>query len=326
MAPLQNAGQQVASTQCPFLVEETAQCCRLAPFRKLVPSRDIATEDQCCSTPHWRSCEWVPQIHAGTGDRCPYLNEILACSCAAAPSSKLIPRTRLAVRRCRGDSHRYCDFFLERARPRRAIGASDPAVPQPGRPPGAAGIPIAPHVALAPNHMWLDVGPDGSCHVGVDAFLVRVLGAIDDVNFLSSYGPGSPRVALTVAGAALPLAFPRRVEITRANHALRSHPDSLAVDPYGRGWLYEGWLLTSQARSAVDTRTVPLRRGPNAEAWMAAEVRRLSQHVHATVSRHGSHLGPVLNDGGEVCGGLPQHLRRAELLEVFSLFFSGAAP
>lgn len=322
MTPRQKTGR-VASTRCPFLVEETAQCCRLAPFRKLVPSRDIATEDQCCSTGAWRSCAWVPQGIA-PGDRCPFLDELTVCSCAAAPSSKRIPRTRLAVRRCLGDSHRYCDFFLERVRPLPPAGTSG-RVPRDCLPAGAAGIPIAPGVALASNHMWLDVGSDGSCHVGVDAFLIRVLGPVDDVNFLSSYGPGLASVALTVGSTTLPLAFPRPFAITRVNSALRCHLDSLTVDPYGRGWLYEGHRLKPHGRTAIRNQTAGMLEGPEAEAWMASEVGRLSRHVHTILSRRGSHLGPVLADGGEVALPLPQHLERAELLEVFSLFFSGVS-
>lgn len=332
------AAPQVASTRCPFLVEETAQCCRLAPFQKLVPGHDIAKQDQCCSSEAWRSCAWVPQCGARPNDRdratqpvagpdgrCPFLDEILACSCAAGPSSKLIPRTRLAVRRCLGDSHRYCEFFLERARPSPSADPGRHAAPPDWLPPGADRIPIAPGVALAPNHMWLDVGPDGSCHVGVDAFLVRVLGAVDDVIFLSARGRGSPNVVLTVAGTTLPLVFPRPIDITGVNRALRRHLDNLTGDPYGRGWLYEGWTLKPHGRTGVEARTAGLLRGPDAEAWMVSEVKRLSRHVHTIASRRSSHLGPVLADGGEVSAALAQHLERPDLLEVFSLFFTGGS-
>ncbi len=336
MTPHQKEGPQVASTRCPFLVEVNAQCCRLAPFRKLVPIRDIAMQDQCCSTDAWRSCAWVPrrdapldrrdqaaQPVAGSGDPCPFLDEIFACSCAAAPC-KLIPRTPLAVRSCLADSHRYCEFFLERACPRPPAATGGRAASPDGRPLGAAEIPVAPGVALAPNHMWIDEGPDGSCHVGVDAFLARVLGAVDEVTFLSACGPGAPSLVLTVAGTTLPLVFPQPLDITGVNRALRRHLDNLTDDPYGRGWLYEGWSLKPHRGTGVAARTVRLRRGPDAETWMASEVRRLLQHVQAIASRRSSHLGPVAGDGGEVSSALAQHLERTELLEVFSLFFSGA--
>jgi len=333
MTQRQEERPQVASTRCPFLVEVPAQCCRLAPYRKLVPGSDIAKQDQYCSSGAWKSCAWVPQRGAqldggnqatqplaGPCHRCPFLDEIPACSCAAAPSSKLIPRTQLAVSRCRGDSHRYCDFFLDRACPRPSVDTSGRAAPL-----GTAGIPIAPGVAFAPNHMWLDVGSDGSCHVGVDAFLVRVLGAVDEVTFLSACGPGSPSLVLTVAGTTLALVFPQPIDITRVNSALRRHLDSLTADPYGRGWLYEGWSLQPHGRTGVEARTVGLLRGPDAETWMASEVRRLLRHVQTMLSRRSSHLGPVANDGGEVSAALAQHLERAELLEVFNLFFTGAS-
>ena len=338
MTQRQEAGQQVASTRCPFLVEVNAQCCQLAPFRKLVPGLAIAEQDQRCSSDAWRSCAWVlqrgmplsdsdPATPPATcpGERCPFLDEIVACSCATAPSSKLIPRTLLAVSRCIGDSHRYCEFFLERACPRPPLDAGGRGAPRDWPPLGASGIPIPPGVALAPNHMWLDVGSDGSCHVGVDAFLVRVLGGVDDVTFLSACGPGSPSLVLTVAGTTLPLVFPQPIDITGVNGTLRRHPGDLTSDPYGCGWLYEGRPLRLPGRTGVDTRTVGLLRAPDTETWMASEVERLSRLVHTILSRRSGHLGPMSADGGTVSEALAQHLERAELLEVFSLFFTGGA-
>lgn len=338
MTQRQEADQQATSTRCPFLVEVTAQCCRLAPFRKLVPALAIAEQDQRCSSDAWRSCAWVLQRGTPLSDRdratrpvagprewCPFLDEMLACSCATAPSSKLIPRTLLAVSRCLGDSHRYCEFFLERACPHPRPDAGGHGAPSDWLPLCAAGIPIPPGVALAPNHMWLDVGSDGSCHVGVDAFLARVLGAVDEVTFLSACGPGSPSVVLTVAGTTLPLVFPQPLDITGVNGALRRHPDGLTSDPYGRGWLYEGRTLRLPGRTGVDARTVGLLRAPDTETWMASEVERLSRLVHTILSRRGGHLGPISADGGGVSEGLAQHLTRAELLEVFSVFFAGGS-
>jgi hypothetical protein len=171
--------------------------------------------------------------------------------------------------------------------------------------------------------MWLDVGPDGSCHVGVDAFLVRVLGAVDEVTFLSACGPGSPSLVLTAAGATLQLVFPKPLDITGVNGALRRHPDSLTSDPYGRGWLYEGRTLGLRDGTGVDARTSGLLRDPDVEAWMASEVARLTLLVHDILSRRGGRSGSVLADGGAVSLALAQHLTRAELLEVFSLFFTG---
>ncbi len=58
---------------------------------------------------------------------------------------------------------------------------------------------------------------------------------------------------------------------------------------------------------------------------MASETQRLSRLVHDILSRRSGQLGPVAADGGEVSEALAQHLERTELLEVFSLFFSGGS-
>ena len=310
MTRRQETGRRTASVRCPFLVEGTALGCGLAPFRKLVPGQAVAEHDQCCSSKTWRSCALIREHSASVDDDdrneavCPFLEETPVCSCAAASSSKLIPRTSTAVDRCLGDSHRYCDVFLEN-----------------GARPAAAGIAVPRGLAIAQNHMWLDVGPDESCHVGVDAFLIRVLGTVDEVIFLSSCGVSSPSVALTVAGATLMLVFPQVLQITRVNRALQRHPGDLVTDPYGLGWLYEGGTIEPANRMTSSARAAGLRRGADAEAWMAAEVARLSRHVRSLDERRYGQVGPVAADGGEAATAFASHLDRAELLEIFSLFF-----
>ena len=308
MTRRQETGRRTASLRCPFLVEGTALGCGLAPFHKLVPGLAVAQQDQCCSSQTWRACSWIREhgVPIDGTDRaaCPFLEETPVCSCSAAPSSKLIPRTSTAVSRCLGDSHRYCDVFLETSTR-----------------PAAAATPVPHGLAFAHNHMWLDVGPDGSCHVGVDAFLVRVLGTIDEVILLSACGVASPSVALTVAGATLMLVFPKPLQITLVNRPLQRHPGDLIADPYGLGWLYEGGTIETLLPTTSGAHVAGLRRGADAERWMAAEVARLSRHVRALDERRNGHLGPVAADGGEVAPGFASHLDRAELLEIFSLFF-----
>ena len=46
------------------------------------------------------------------------------------------------------------------------------------------GIPVPLNLAYAPNHMWLDVGDDGCRHVGIDAFLARIIGTVDAISFV----------------------------------------------------------------------------------------------------------------------------------------------
>ena len=42
--------------------------------------------------------------------------------------------------------------------------------------------------------MWLDVGEDGICHAGIDAFLSRALGQVERISYVHCKGgTGPPR-------------------------------------------------------------------------------------------------------------------------------------
>lgn len=305
--------------RCPFLVELTALTCELASGPKPLPGSAIAVDEQRCSSPGWVTCALARQ-HGATGATppaaCPFLVSTRVQSCQAAPIAKLIPRSDDPACRCNGDAHRYCELFLERAHPH-AEREAEPAA-------DGTEVPIPPEVCCAPNHMWLDVGADGSCHVGVDAFLSRVVGPVDAVTFLSGRGPSAPSVVLTLVGAELPLAFPHPIDVTSVNAALRTHPGVLTADPYRRGWLFEGTIL-GEERGYGDP-TVGLLRGGRARAWMRAEVRRLSEVVHGLLAERVADLGPTMADGGDFAEGLARYLDRRELLRVLSLFFVTPPP
>ena len=319
--------------RCPFLTELAALTCQLSNHPKLIPGAAIALRDQRCSSPGWVSCELARQrgpgpwgANAATGSTaaasCPFLVSSRVQCCQAAPVAKLIPRSDDMACRCNGDAHRFCELFLERAHPH----AEREAAQAGGAADGATAVLIPPGICCAPNHMWLDVGADGSCHVGVDAFLSRVVGPVDAVTFLSGRGPSTPSVVLTIVGAELPLAFPQPIDVTGVNAALRTHPGALTSDPYRRGWLFEGTVLDrGRAHGAIDL-TVGLLSGSSAQAWMQAEVERLSRHVHGLLAERMGDLGPAMADGGVVAEGLARHLDRSELLQVLSLFFMAPPP
>lgn len=129
-------------------------------------------------------------------------------------------------------------------------------------------------LAYAPNHMWLDVAADGTCHVGVDAFAGRILGRVDGVRFLCSTGLRSPAVSLQVQQVNLVMLFPRRIVVTGCNADLRADPTPLADDPYGTGWLFSGLYIDDLAGTA------DLITGPQSVEWMHREFERMQTFVH----------------------------------------------
>jgi glycine cleavage system H lipoate-binding protein len=299
--------------RCPFLREEQVKSCQVAPFRKSL-ARSFATGqgERCTSTDH-RTC---PALHESReehpdGSRCPFLRESLVQFCAASPRPTYVPWSDSPDLRCAHDGHRFCELFLAAA----GGSARGPALPtgdaDEARTPVVDGVPVPGWLLFADNHMWLDVGDDGLCHIGVDAFLTRLVGEVERLAFLAVKGEVRPAVVLTVAGVDVTLAFDRRLALVAANTRLRSALDRLVGDPYGLGWLFcARW----------DGRTGGLRRGRGAREWMAAESSRLTAAVHERLLRPRDGVA-LPADGGRPAPGFLRHLEREDALRLCASFF-----
>lgn len=280
---------------CPFLREAQVRKCLAAPLRKQIAGGAAGAE--LCGSPRFGECALFRELgaEAGGARRCPHLEESYVQYCGAAPVAKYVPYSQPQSTRCGGGGHRYCELYLSLAR--------GPAAPD--------GVAAPGHLFFSPNHMWLDADEDGSCHIGIDALLARVLGPLDAVSFINGKGSRRPSAVLTVHGVDWPMTFPAAVLVERANLHLRAGPDRITADPYGGGWLFEGWELPNGARAELIS-------GARAAAWMAAEVERVSEWVHGVAARR---QPAVLNDGGLFAAGLAALLDREETLNLFHQFF-----
>lgn len=311
-----SGGGEARTMRCPFLKEAQVKSCQASAYRKPILSSPEQDSGELCSSPAHVGCA-AARLHPLTlpdRPRCPFLQEALVQFCSAAPVPKYVPYSESSNSRCGGDTHRYCEQYLALASPG---GGSPSSAPDAAR--GEAdveGIPVPAGLAFSRNHLWLDLGSDGSCHVGADAFLAHVLGSVDRLVFVTVKGTKSPAVVLTVHGVDLNLVFPNPIRITGANQALHTHPERLVADPYGTGWLFEGYATTGASSS-----TASLLRGAPAVRWMREEVSRLDHAVHELASRPDADGTRVLADGGSCTGGLPRHLTRAQSLRLFAAFF-----
>ncbi|MBS1858149.1 MAG: hypothetical protein JST11_22450 [Acidobacteria bacterium] len=275
---------------CPFLCEGRARYCNAAPVRKLILDGPGATAGGRCTSPAYRECALVAD-RAEMGGQCPHLEQIHVQYCGASPVARLVPFSESALSRCAGAGYRFCETYLALARPHKS---ADPP----------------PDVLFAPNHLWLAVSEEGLCHVGVDGFLAEVAHSVDGVTFVTGGGTRRPTVALTVNGVEWPMTFPNPMMIQSVNTHLQTHPGRIAEDPYGAGWLFEGWEIPGRTRAG-------LMDGPRVAAWMAAERQRLSSFVHEA--------GQVFGDGGEAAPGVARLLPRASVVTLFQQFFGRTA-
>ena len=271
---------------CPFLKEGRARYCHAAPVQKLILDGPGAADGGRCTSPQYAQCELVAK-NSVYHDRCPHLEEIRVQYCGVSPVTKLVPFSDSQLSSCTSNTYRYCDSYLLLARPH---ATTPPA-----------------NLLYTPNHFWLDAEESGLCHIGIDGFLADVAGQVDGITFVTAHGTHCPSLALTVHGVEWPMSFPNPLMIQKVNSRVRSDPTRLTADPYGAGWLFEGWEVPGRTRAGLVS-------GPQAAAWQAEEQERLSDEIHAT------HAPGC--DGGSPVRGVAQLLSRQHLVCLFQHFFS----
>jgi hypothetical protein len=88
---------------------------------------------------------------------------------------------------------------------------------------------------------------------------------------------------------------------------LRSDTGRLTADPYGAGWLFEGWELPGKTRAGLIG-------GAQAAAWQAEERERLARQIHETQG--------LTCDGGFAQPGVARLLPREDVVGLLQRFFS----
>ncbi|MBI2214913.1 MAG: hypothetical protein HYU52_14800 [Acidobacteria bacterium] len=311
--------------RCPFLREELVKYCQASAYRKMIVDAARDAGHERCSSSSWHSCPAAAR-HAVTpdeSDSCPWLHDARVEYCGGAAVPRFIPASDALLSHCNSDAHRFCEVYLAHADPtgERLVASVDREL----RPAPAAGtpivdgLPVPAGLAYSPNHMWLDVGDDGCRHVGIDAFLARVIGDVDEISFVVPRGDGRPVAILTVHGVDLQLVSPAPLRRAVANVYLRTSPAKLTSDPYGAGWLFAS---VEPSGAQADPPASGLRHGDDAARWMLTESARLALHVHDTLARRGSEGARFMADGGIPCAKLAAQLERGELLDLFNQFFS----
>jgi glycine cleavage system H lipoate-binding protein len=221
--------------------------------------------------------------------------------CAASPVQKLVPYSESLLSRCGSGAYRYCELYLDLAKSVQEAEAQHDEMPAP------AGL------RFTGNHLWIDWPEEGPWHIGIDAFLARLIGAPERILYVTPRGEARPAVALTVKQAELQVVFPEVLTITGCNLYLRSNPSRLAADPYTHGWLFEG----SGGPGARERVLAGLLTAEEAQGRMKADSERVRNWVEAW---HGAAC-----DGGLFEPGLLGALAREEALWLFHQHCSPAA-
>jgi glycine cleavage system H lipoate-binding protein len=284
---------------CPFLKEAQVKYCQTSSVRKLIPTPAAGRADDKCSSREYLTCPVFCAKNAETpvSGLCPYLGESLMQYCGAAPVPKMIPYSESQLSRCGSDRFRYCELYLAMSHP--PVAGDD-----------VDGVPLPAWLQYSANHMWLDVGEDGVCHAGIDAFLGRVLGQAERISYVWQRGQHRATAVVTVNGIDHEIVFPNPFLLTGCNLYLRADPARLTAEPYTGGWLFEGVPAPETSDNLIQ--------GAAARQWMEREQQRINQFLQQQPGPH----GPLAADGGQFAPGLSRHLDRERMLALFHTFFS----
>jgi glycine cleavage system H lipoate-binding protein len=301
--------------RCPFLREAQVKYCQGSPIKKMIVRMPSDAIHERCSSSEYVHCSSLKQHHEDRPqqERCPFLQESLVQYCDASSVTKYVPYSESSIIRCGNDGHHYCDLYLSIAAPHDGTIKQDAMVD---------GIHLPQGLSYSANHMWLDQTEDGMCHIGVDAFLTKIVEHIDALHYITSHGFAHPTLVLTVHGVDLQLVFPLSVQITGTNSYLRVNLQKLVSHPYSSGWLFEGMIHEKNQPEQSPMSSPNLLKGKEADAWMKREVQHLNEFIHNQVIPNHAGGQPVMMDGGAVHEDFLTHLTRQEVLLVFNEFFS----
>ncbi len=308
--------------RCPFLREAQVKFCRASAYRKMIVRLSEQNNHERCSSPEYIHCSAAKQHweeHPSI-DHCPFLHESLVQYCSAAAVTKYIPYSESLNSRCGTESHAYCELFLSLSQPHTAdIPAADPLQTTHHDVHRLHDIPTPLHLFYSPNHMWMDVGREGICHIGVDAFVTRTLGSAEQITFVTTAGTHQPAISLLINGVTIQFLFPVHLSILRANTYVRSHPEKIFMDPYTVGWLFE---VTAPSGHSPASIVSGLKTGAEAKEWMQSECDRVTSFAHELSSVPETGGSITVADGGEFRTGFVRQLNRSSIVRLYCDFFS----
>ncbi len=171
------------------------------------------------------------------------------------------------------------------------------------------------------GHTWTNLLFSGQVKVGLDDFLQRLLGHIDDIGLPpvgATVKAGEPFVTIRQGGRTTTLRAPMGGEVCAVNSELVKTPNLLRRDPYTRGWL----VALRPTDLAADLSRMKV--GGDAMGWLATEVARFQKFLSDIVrAEHRSLIGLTAADGGVHVDGLLEHVDE-ETWRRFQKEFLGA--
>jgi len=151
------------------------------------------------------------------------------------------------------------------------------------------------------NHTWTFLERSGAARVGLDELLIHVTGSVN-IEFKKKKGDGVRRgdviACLEKDGKILTISSPISGNILDLNESLRTDPEIVREDPYGKGWI----CAVSPASWVADIMSCHL--AGDATRWISNEVNRYKDFLSVGMKKYMPDASLiVLQDGGELVDG-----------------------
>ncbi|MGZ8846746.1 MAG: glycine cleavage system protein H [Pyrinomonadaceae bacterium] len=156
---------------------------------------------------------------------------------------------------------------------------------------------------LDSGHTWVEVKPSGVATIGLDGFAQKLIGRIDDV-VLPEVGKeinrGDVLFALKQNNHRAAFASPVDGTVVMVDRELPWHPEMIQSDPYK-----EGWICSVKPRNLAKN-LKQLLTADESIGWLKNEAQRF-QEFFAAQTLDSMQLGQVLQDGGQLMGGVLEY-------------------
>jgi glycine cleavage system H protein len=148
------------------------------------------------------------------------------------------------------------------------------------------------------NHTWAYLEKSGTAKVGLDDFLLKIVGDIKvkPIKFPGEkLRKGEILAEIDQNGKRLRINSPISGEIVRANVTVEENSELLLEDPYGKGWIYaikpSNWKTETQSYYLAE----------EASTWIKNELSRFKDFLAISLGRHSSEPSLVtFQEGGEL--------------------------
>jgi CheY-like chemotaxis protein len=150
-------------------------------------------------------------------------------------------------------------------------------------------------VFVSPGHAWVSIETNGLARIGIDDFLSKIIGAIDDIEMPKvgrKIARGETLLSIVQSPNVLRVLSPISGTVRRVNHEILERLELLKMKPYELGWL----CCLEPARLSEDLK--PLRIGADALAWYEEEVRRYREIAQGSEERRDKSGGPGAQGAG----------------------------